>query len=816
MASESENNRRLEIGHVLFIDIVGYSKLLNEEQKERLSQLTDIVLATAQVARSIDEQLVRLPTGDGMALVFHHSAEEPVRCALEIAEALQKHPEIPVRMGIHSGPVSELTDVSGRTNLAGAGINMAQRVMDCGDAGHILLSQRVADDLVQSRQWASRLHDLGECEVKHGVRLRLVNLYAEQIGNPAVPAKLRQGTRGRPVEPGAAPAKGNRLLLVGMFVVVFMLICLAIVALIFAPAVMKSFSRPPAAAVPPPVPSVPASSIPEKSIAVLPFENLSSDKQNAYFADGVQDEILTDLAKIADLKVISRTSVMAYKDPATRNLPAIAQALRVANVLEGSVQRAGNRVRVNAQLIDARTDAHLWAQTYDRDLADVFAIQSEIAKAIADQLQAKLSPNEQAGLKTRPTKNVAAYDLYLQARRYEFNPDTFLQDYRTAEQLYMQAITLDPQFALAHARLAATCARIYHFYQPTAAWEKRARAEAQKALQLQPNLGEAHHVLGLCYYWFDHDYENALSEFDIAKSLLPNDSSIPWDIAAIKRRQGKWQEALAAYLQIIRVDPQNANIVLDLFYVYCAMRDWPNAQATAQRLLELTPDSMNAKAQVGYADFWATGQTTRLKSELATIPPGKDPDGAITAFRIDVSMIDRNPAGAEQALLASPLDTFSYFNGVDTPRSFFAAEIALLRGDKAKSRTEMEHARDIFEKSVREAPDAAERHAFLGLACAFLGEKERAISEGKRAVELRPESQDALDGTVFKAVLALIYTRTGENTEAIALLQHLVGVPGAVDCANYSITASDLKHRWEWDPLRKDPRFQELCQGKQR
>ncbi len=548
----------------------------------------------------------------------------------------------------------------------------------------------------------------------------------------------------------------------------------------------------------------------EKSIAVLPLQNFSADKANAFFADGIQDDILTSLAKIKDLKVISRSSVMQFRDSAAQNLREIGKILGVANILEGSVRREGDRVVVNVQLIDTRNDRHLWANRYDRAVADSLGLQGELAREIADALRATLTPEEAARVERKPTNNPQAYDLYLQARQYEFNPDTFLQDYRTAEQLYVQAITLDPNFALAHARLAATRARIYHFYEPTNTWSKSARAEAAVALQLQPNLGEAHHALGLCYYWFDRDYPNALREFEIAKALLPNDSSVPWDMAAIKRRQGRWQETVADYRQILTLDPQNANVVRDLLYAYCALRDWPNAEATAQRLIALAPDSLNAKAQIGYVEFWAKGSTARLKSEMATVPPGKDPDGAVTAFRIDASMIDRDAAAAEQALLASPLDTFSYFNGVDTPRSFFAGEIALLRGNTATGRKELEHARDIFSALVKEAPDVAERHAFLGLACALLGEKERAIQEGNRAVELRPESQDALDGAILSAVLSLIYARTGENAHAIALLRHLLAVPGAVDSAEYSITPQDLKLRWQWDPLRPEPEFQKL------
>src|SRR5205814_231826 len=433
---ESDDNSRLEIGHVLFIDIVGYSKLLNEEQKERLNQLIEIVLATTPVREATDEQLVRLPTGDGMALVFRRSAEEPARCALEIAEALQKHPELPVRMGIHSGPVSEVTDVSGRTNIAGAGINMAQRVMDCGDAGHILLSQHVADDLVHSRQWASRLRDLGECEVKHGVRLHLVNLYAEPLGNAALPQRFQQ-----------AKPKPLRRSNVGLIAV------LALVLILAAGAVYYFVSRRPVTQ---------GVAIAEKSIAVLPFENRSDEKENAYFADGVQNEILTNLAKIRDLWVISRTSVMQYKSEAQRNVREIGQQLGVAHLLEGSVQRSGNRVRVTAQLIDARSDTQQWAEHYDRDLADVFAIQSEIAKAIADQLKAKLSPQEKQRVEEIPTANTEAYVYYLRGNQIERNPDTLLEDYNTAEGLFVQAIKLDPNFALAHARLASIHAEIFH------------------------------------------------------------------------------------------------------------------------------------------------------------------------------------------------------------------------------------------------------------------------------------------------------------------------------------------------------------------
>ena len=332
----TEEQTRLQIGHVLFIDIVGYSKLLVNQQSEILRELNEVVSGTSQFRESEGERkLVRLPTGDGMALVFRDSPEAPAQCALEIARALKDHPGIALRMGIHSGPVNEVADVNQRHNIAGAGINVARRVMECGDAGHILVSKHVAEDLEQHDRWRPLLHELGTCEVKHGARIEISNLYSDEVGNRELPKKFQALKKRRAHVRWAEASIG--LLLLG-----------AIVggALFF---LRRPIGSP--------------SAIVEKSIAVLPFENLSEEKANEYFADGVQDEILTNLAKIADLKVISRSSVMQYKSGVARNLKEIGEQLGVAHVVEGSVQRAANKIRVNAQLIDARTDAHLWAQT---------------------------------------------------------------------------------------------------------------------------------------------------------------------------------------------------------------------------------------------------------------------------------------------------------------------------------------------------------------------------------------------------------------------------------------------------------------------
>src|SRR5437899_3900446 len=389
MSAEIRKEIQLEIAHVLFIDIVGYSKLSINEQRAAVDELNEVVRASEQFQKAeAAARLIKIPTGDGMVLVFYTSPEAPAQCAVEISRAVKEHPRLQLRMGIHSGPGGGVADVNERANRAGAGINMAKRVMGCGDAGHIVLSRHVAEDLEQYEQWRPLLHDLGTCEVKHGVRVSVVNLYDDQFGNATLPRKLEIVQKHRAHVRWAAVA-------------VAVLVLGAIVGGQFL------FLR---------RPTTSALRVPDKSIAVLPFENLSEERQNEYFADGVQDEILTDLAKIADLKVISRASVMQYKTGIARNLRKIAEELGVAHVVEGSVQRAANKVRVNAQLLDARTDAHLWAQTYDRDLADVFAIQSEIAKAIADQLQAKLSPNEKKAIEQPPTTDLAAFDLYSRAK----------------------------------------------------------------------------------------------------------------------------------------------------------------------------------------------------------------------------------------------------------------------------------------------------------------------------------------------------------------------------------------------------------------
>ena len=554
--------------------------------------------------------------------------------------------------------------------------------------------------------------------------------------------------------------------------------------------------------------------IPEKSIAVLPFANFSDDKQNAFFADGIQDDILTSLARIADLRVISRSSVMQFRDSAAHNLREIGKLLGVTNVLEGSVRREGDRVVVNVQLIDALKDRHLWANRYERTLADSLGLQGELAAEIADALRVTLSPNEKARIETKPTENTDAYLVYLQANQIERNPDTLLEDYKKAEQLYLTAIGLDPKFALAHARLASTRAEIFHYYEPLDAWKTKARTEAETALQLQQNLAEAHLALGQCIYWIDQDYNRALAEFDSASRLAPNNSEAGGLIAAIKRRQGKWQESLDGYQKISKLDPQNPNLTRNLVFTYTALRRWSEAAHGAERMRAMAPASLVAKIQTGYIDFWWKGETHLLKSLLAEIPAGVDPDGVVTTCRWDVAMIERDYATAKQAIEISPLKEFSYMNSGPTPKSYFPGCISLAQGDSVAARKLFDSSRASFEGAVKESPNSAERHAYLGLLYAFMERKDEAIREGRRAVELKPEFADAYDGAIMNSILALIYARCGEKDLAFPLLERLLQTPGAVDSVDYSITVNDLKFRWEWDPIRNDPRFQKLVNAK--
>ncbi len=541
----------------------------------------------------------------------------------------------------------------------------------------------------------------------------------------------------------------------------------------------------------------------DKSIAVLPFQNLSDEKENAYFADGIQDDILTNLSKIGDLKVISRMSVMSYRGDGARNAREIGKALGVATLLEGSVRRAGNRVRVSVQLINANNDEHIWAEDYDRDLTDVFAIQTDLARKIASALQAKLSPNEKARLDHQPTKDSDAYLLYLQAHDYANRPDRFRDISLKAEELFEQAIKLDPNFALAFAGLSMVQSWLYHEAEPTPARREKARLNANEALRLQPDLPEGHLALGYSYYYGDRDYQRALAEFEIAKRDLPNEADAYSAIAAIQRRQGKWAESNANFEKSVSLDPKNANVLFNFAFNYMAQRDFQTADKIFDRAIAADPQSFAAHGMKSALAIAWKGDVGFAENQLSSLPPGFDPDGLVTSARAGVLTLQRKFAEALRVTQQFRGETLTNAERAPCPKAFLEGRLYLHLGDKEKARAAFEQARPVAERLVREAPNDAARHAQYGAILASLDQKQEAINEGKRAVELLPESEDAFDGPIITASLAEIYTWVGEPDEAFRLLDHLLTVPNG-------LTVPTLKLDPTWDPLRKDPRFQAL------
>jgi TolB-like protein/Flp pilus assembly protein TadD len=536
----------------------------------------------------------------------------------------------------------------------------------------------------------------------------------------------------------------------------------------------------------------------DKSIAVLPFENLSDEKENAYFADGIQDDVLTNLSKVGDLKVISRTSVMPYRGKAS-NVREIGKTLGVGAVLEGSVRRIGNRVRVNVQLINADTDEHMWAEDYDRDLTDVFAIQTDLAQQIVRELQAKLSPMEKAQIERRPTQNGEAYLAFVQAHDLSTRPDKFRGDIENAEQLFERATKLDPNFAEAFAGLAWIGNWMYHTFDPTAARKEKARAAAEEALRLQPNLPEAHLALGFYYYYCERDYQNALREFAIAKLSLPNSAEVYMAIGSIERRQGKWAQSTGNFERAVSLSPRDSFILVNLADNYRANKNFETADKILGRAIEAAPNSLSARAAKAMLPLDWKGDLSMMEKDLADMPPGVDPEGLVTFGRVQLLMLQRKFPEALAVLKQLSPD----LSHDSKPREFLEGAIYTFLNDREKARSAFKHARPIAEQSLREAPNDAFRHALLGQILAGLGEKEAAIAEGKRAVNLLPESQDALEGPKATLELAKIYTWTGETDQALLLLDHSLSTPSG-------ITVSSLKLDPVWDPLRSDPRFQAL------
>jgi len=543
MSTAARETSQMQTAHVLFMDVVGYSTLLVNEQREVLQQINQVVRRTPQFAKSdAGGKLIRIPSGDGMALVFFQSPEEPVHCAMEIARALKNHPQVRVRMGVHSGPVNQVTDVNDRVNVAGAGINFAQRVMDCADAGHILISKRVADDLAQDILWQPLLHELGEVEVKHGVKLGVVNLYNAELGNPGAPRSL-----------------SSRSGLV--------------------------------------VPSIAAQQVPEKSIAVLAFVNMSNDPENEFFSDGIAEEIINALTKIKALRVAARTSSFAFKGK-NQDIGEVGRKLKVNTVVEGSVRKAGNRLRVTAQLVNVANGYHLWSERYDRQLEDVFEIQDQIAENIVRALRVVLGEDEKRAIEKTPTENVQAYEYYLRGRQafHQFRRSSM----QYARRMLDRAIEIDPNFVRAHAGIADCCSFLYMYWDASNANLEEAGASSRRALELDSESAEAHTSRALALT-LRQQYDEARREFESALRLNPILYEAHYFYGRACFTEGKLEEAVSHYRDAWRVRPEDYQAIY-LSAEALVKLGRPNEALEASRLgvkladahLELNPDDARA------------------------------------------------------------------------------------------------------------------------------------------------------------------------------------------------------------------------------
>ena len=814
MSSTSPPELKFDIGHVLFIDIVGYSKLLLGEQSNQMQTLRDIVRGTEQFKKGEAEgKLLRLPTGDGGALVFRNSLEAPVLCALEISKALKSHPELKVRMGIHSGPVNQITDLNEQANIAGVGINMAQRVMDCGDAGHILLSKRVADDLEHYPQWRSHLSDLGECEVKHGTRVSVVNLYTDDAGNPQLPEKfrtLKAGPSSSVGVPATAPRSKRKQFFIGAAALV--VIASAVVASqLLRPKSSKTLRQSEAAT----ASGNATASIPEKSIAVLPFENLSDDKSNAYFAEGIQDEILTKLATIADLKVISRTSSAKYASK-PEDLKTVSQQLGVANVLEGSVQRAGDKVRVNVQLIDARADSHIWAKSYDGDAKDVFAVETQVSQQVADALRAKLSPAEAKTIATAPTQDPVAYDLYLKGEfEYRLARSSLRREqYDEAAAWYEKAIALDPKFAAAIAHLVICRLNLHWFVENfTDPQLAEIKGLAERAITLQPDLPDAHVALGIYYYFGYRQYEQALAEFARALELQPNNAQALEYSGYVHRRLGQWATAVAELKKALENDPRNADVAGNLGQTYVLMREWKEAERTCREALSFDPHDVIAMRALFLTTVNSSGDATKALRITENFPPNEK----IITISIAGTIASVISERAYAFVLARDFDRAlkvwdaSATDPVET-RQRLAARVAIrvLSGDLAAARPEAEEGARLLEARLQETPNELLSVRQLSWTYLAMGRKDDALHLAHKGLDLLPPERDALLGNANLGGFAEIEAHTGATADAVSILRRLLSIP-----AGESVSIARLKIDPVWDPIRNDPSFQQLLTMKE-
>ena len=795
MSNDAENsppsNRQdetgLQIAHVLFIDVVGYSKLLTNEQRERQQELNRVVRETEQFrASEAAGKLVRLPTGDGMLLAFFTTPDAPVRCAIAINRALRGNSNLPLRMGIHSGPVDTVHDVNDRPNIAGAGVNMAQRVMDCGDAGHILLSTRSANDLAQYAEWKPQLHELGEMEVKHGVRVGVVSLHGDGVGNPEIPRGLRRQRLVR-----------RRRTIVAVATAAVLVIGLALGVWLW-----QRHTKLQAQA------AAEAAAKHEKSVAVLPFENLNTDEQNADFAGGVHREVLLNLAKVAELKVISRMSVMRYKPGTDRNLKQIAEELSVAYVVEGSVQREAGKVRVSVELIDARTDAHAWAETYDGNVADVLSFQSEIAQRISNQLGARLSPRESTDLATRPTKDIAAFESYIRARTLMETLDMgdnqaqFRDDYTRAVQLLEQSIARDPAFAAAY--WALTEANIQLFRNTEGKLEYRTRAETalKEAQRIAPEAGETYHAQSRVLYYGYLDFKRALATLEQAAMTLPNSAEVTQTRGLLYRRFGRWQEAFAQFQRTTELNPQELAGYDSAFHAALNLRWWDDADRIRRRMAKLFPRMTRTLRLYEMFSLRVRGEVdagNKIMDELAAQGQA-DPS---VLFHRAFWKRDYEECRRQVGELARNREwEDDYWD-----KELQLGSVIGFSFDPQAARDAEQRIEDRLKQPINREEEVSLKEHLANLKM-LLGKKAEAIRLCEESLARHPISEDAVSNVGGLKRLAYMYVYAGENERDLQTFTQLVQTPGG---EHYGM----LKYNPVLDPLRKDPRFEAILKQAQ-
>jgi TolB-like protein/class 3 adenylate cyclase/Flp pilus assembly protein TadD len=789
----SGSTEQRKLAAIMFTDMVGYSAL--SQRDEKLAQ--EVLEEHRRLLREIFPRFngIEIKTIGDAFLIEFNSALEAAQCAIEIQRALAKrNADVPpdrrieVKIGIHIGDV-----VHRAGDVYGDGVNIASRIEPLAGAGGICVSMDV------------------ERQIRNALGARFEKLAPTELKNISVPMDLFRIVL--PWETKALPSKSEtrspkperRSLLVSSRVTGAALVLLLLIVgsgWWWSERSRRTFASPAS-------PSTAA--VAEKSIAVLPFENLSSDKENAYFADGIQDEILTRLSKIADLKVISRTSTQQYQSK-PGNLSEIARQLGVAHIVEGSVQRSADAVRVNVQLIKAANDSHLWADTFDRKLTDIFSVESDVAKAIAEQLRAKLTGQEEQVIAAKPTDNPEAYDAYLRGLAYTLRTGNNPANDLAAQKYLKEAVRLDPKFALSWAMLSYVEARGYLSLnlQPTLALREEARQAAETALELQPNLGEAILAKGQYHYACLKDYDTAVRYFEQARQLLPNSSRIPESLAYVTRRQGQWERSESYFNDAERLDPRNGGLLTQHALSYIALRRFPEAVQKLDRALDFTPDDVDTVAlKAGIAQ--AENDLVRAAALLAPLHPAADDTGALETQAYQ-AILERRPAqiiSRLKEMLVKPDPALGFYNG---ELRFFLGWAEEVAGDHAAAKESWEQARRELESLLKEQPENSELLGDLALTNMGLGDKANALALSERAIAANPIGKDAVNGPFVIEILARVAARIGDSDRAIATLQKLLSTPyNSALASNVPLTPALLRLDPMFDPIRNDPRFQKLA-----